>query len=507
MIVLIGLGPGPLQGISVKASEALCKAAERQREGTGALYLRTASHPCTETLSQKGLPYHAFDAYQHGLPADTDTAVVQQLLNEADAHSADYLIAYAVPGSPIIDDSSARMLIELAQQSGHALQIAASTSFAEAALSALQLVLPDGYDVRSASSLHLHDAVDRSGQPATHRPDTSRPLLLLQACSAEIVSHAKQALLRFYPPYWKAAMVPAAETEGSKICWAELQQLEALHPAPFSILYVPALPAELRPRTFEALTGIMARLRAPDGCPWDREQTHQTLRKYLLEETAETLDALDMEDMASLCEELGDYTLQAVFHAQLAAEKDVFNIDDVLTGIVNKLIRRHPHVFGDTNAPDSQTVLKNWERIKKEEKGPLSSLPSALDGVPASLSALMRAQEISKRAVKTGFDWPDMNAVLEKLEEELQELLSELNAAQPDAVRIEAELGDVFFTLVQVARHARLDAEQALRMMLVRFTRRFHAMEAFAAKQNTTLNACTPQQMDELWNRAKKSCN
>ncbi len=264
------------------------------------------------------------------------------------------------------------------------------------------------------------------------------------------------------------------------------------------------------PQAFERLAEIIARLRAPGGCPWDREQTHATLRTHLLEEACETMDAIDSGDDEHLCEELGDLLMQPVLHAQIAAEEGRFDIVDVIEGISDKLVRRHPHVFGEVQVADSGEVLVNWDAIKQQEKAKKGqSAASILSGVPNTLPALSQAMEISKKAAKSGFEWPDMDGVLAKLREEIAELEAELKdeslSKEAARERIGEELGDLLFTAVNVARWRKVDPELALRDTIRRFQGRFEKMEAAAREQGTTLENLSPDEWDALWNAAKKS--
>jgi len=283
----------------------------------------------------------------------------------------------------------------------------------------------------------------------------------------------------------------------------------ALLPGPFLMSQTPPpTAADLTPAAaFDRLVNIVERLRAPDGCPWDREQTHRTLRTHLLEETYETLEAIDTNDDAALCEELGDLMLQPVLHAQIAAEDDRFDIASVLNGISDKLVRRHPHVFGDTMVSDSGEVLVNWEAIKRAEKaakGTVATAPaSVLDDIPATLPALTQALKVSKKAARVGFEWPDIAGVLEKLHEEVAELEEALSAANPDQQRVAEELGDLMFTAVNIARWNKVDPELALRDMVNRFSTRFRAMEAVARDRGLELAQLSPEQWEELWGQAK----
>jgi len=245
----------------------------------------------------------------------------------------------------------------------------------------------------------------------------------------------------------------------------------------------------------------MARLRGPGGCPWDREQTHKSLKPYLIEEAYETLEAIDSGDDAHFRSELGDLLLQVVFHAQLAAEDGRFNINQVAEAICEKLIRRHPHVFGDTKADSSAEVLQNWEKIKKEEKG--GGETSILDGVPASMPALLRAKRVQSRAGTAGFDWDAADGAFEKLEEEMAEFRAAFAAMDPK--RLEEELGDLFFTLVNVGRLLKINPEDALSGSIAKFINRFKYVEREVAKSGQELNQVGLAEMDRLWDEAKKN--
>jgi tetrapyrrole methylase family protein/MazG family protein len=257
---------------------------------------------------------------------------------------------------------------------------------------------------------------------------------------------------------------------------------------------------------FERLVEIIARLRAPDGCPWDREQTHESLRRHLIEETYEVVEAIEnlktTGDDEALKEELGDLIMQPVMHAQLATEENRFDIAGVLDGISDKLVRRHPHVFGDVEVSTSGEVLRNWDAIKKSEK-PQNPKNSILDGVPKSLPALSSALEVSKKAAKAGFEWPDAAGVLYKLREEVAEL--EAAMQEQNQTRIAEELGDLLFTAVNLARWHKVDPELALRDMIARFKTRFEKMEVAARERDLRLEVLTLQDWDELWNAAKQS--
>jgi nucleoside triphosphate diphosphatase len=264
---------------------------------------------------------------------------------------------------------------------------------------------------------------------------------------------------------------------------------------------------------FAEAVSIMARLRGPDGCPWDREQSFDTIRKYTLEESYEVFDAIERRNWTDLCEELGDLLLQVLFYAQMASEAGYFSIADVIAGLNRKLVRRHPHVFGDqaslaagnavesplpTEAIDSSQVLRNWDAIKQAEKAQPRS--SALDGIPHSLPALLEAAKLGARAHKSGFDWPDVEGIFAKLEEETGELRQAIASPSPVPEDVVSEVGDMLFTMVNLARRLKVEPEFALRHTNAKFRRRFAAMEAAAAQP---LEALSAEQLESLWSQAK----
>ena len=255
-------------------------------------------------------------------------------------------------------------------------------------------------------------------------------------------------------------------------------------------------PTKQEMRTFSGLRGIVATLRGPEGCPWDRVQTHQSLRPYLTEEASETLEALDDGDASRLCEELGDLLLEVLLHVQIAEEQGEFTLEDVLAGISDKLVRRHPHVFGEAQAETPEAVAEQWEDLKsKEREG-----QSALAGIPGTLPALARSQAIQRRVVRAGFTWESVDQAWQKLEEEL----GELRAAQTDEERRE-EMGDALFMLAVLAGWLEVDAEDALRLTCRKFGRRFERLEERAAEGGRSLEAMTLAEKLALWEEAKRS--
>lgn len=505
MITLIGLGAGDAETLSRGAERALRDAAFLEAQGTGRLFLRTARHPVVDALREWELAFTTFDALYDTAPdfAAVYTEIAERVLSEAQKHP----VAFAVPGHPLFGEASVARIRAEAERLALPVRIVASGSFVEAALTAAEVSPGDGFTVRDALTLQEHDAIDRAGNPLPGRVDVSRGLLLYQVFDTASASHAKLCLMRDYPDDWEIALIQQAGVAGQEsVRRVPLFRLDREPVDHLTAVFVPPLPPLLRRPDFASLVGLMARLRAPDGCPWDKEQSHATLKKYFIEETYEVLEAIDADDPTLLCEELGDALLQVVFHARLAAEEGVFTIDDVSAGIVAKLVRRHPHVFGEVAVADSDEVLRNWEQIKRAEKTAEDAhwRESILDGVPKGLPALMQAMEISKRVVKVGFEWGDFADVLAKMDEEIAELKAELAAPTPNKDAVFAELGDLLFTLVQVARWQRMDPEDALRTMLARFSRRFRFIEQQAKAQQRVLSEMTLAEMDALWDEAKR---
>lgn len=276
------------------------------------------------------------------------------------------------------------------------------------------------------------------------------------------------------------------------------------------IVTIPTKPARKRTgELFEDLVAVQARLRAPGGCPWDREQTHLTLRTYLIEEAYEVLDAIEKGSPQDLAEELGDLLLQVLFHADMARETGTFDISQVIRGIHDKMIRRHPHVFGNVKAETSGEVLKNWAQLKAKEKQAVSAkgttsqnpAPSALDGVPRNLPALLEAYQMTRRAAQVGFDWERVEGIFEKLEEETAELRIALTASNRRA--IEEEVGDLLFSVVNLARFLRLDPEVALKHTNLKFKMRFQEMEREASHSHQRLPDLSKEKLEQLWEAAK----
>ena len=330
------------------------------------------------------------------------------------------------------------------------------------------------------------------------------PALLIGVDSRDLALQLEKVLLAVYPKGHEVTIVegqrPAlSEAEGSKVEQLGNFQLSTFNFQLSTCLYLPPLGEGT---SFEAFAEIVAHLRAPDGCPWDQKQTHQTLRTHLLEEAYETLTAMDENDSAGMREEFGDLLLQIVLNAQIATETDEFTTASIIKGIYDKIVRRHPHVFGDVELNSVDGVLQNWEKIKEKERkdnGVGEKEKGLLDSIPSALPALTQALEYQDRAARVGFDWPEVDGVLDKVREEIEEIKQAQNIDE-----VTAELGDLFFVLVNLARWRKVDAESALRGTNLKFKKRFGYVEQGAKKQGRNLTDMTLEEMDALWVEAKK---
>jgi tetrapyrrole methylase family protein / MazG family protein len=337
-------------------------------------------------------------------------------------------------------------------------------------------------DARSLSSAHY----------PPFPPDA--PVLLMGLDSPELAFQIKNVLRVIYPKEYVVSIVDDQRLRAENL--ADLGQGEF---SASTCLYLPTLGEGT---SFEAFGEIVAHLRAPDGCPWDKKQTHQTLRTHLLEESYETLAAMDENDSDGMREEFGDLLLQIMLNAQIATETDEFTVAQIVKEIYDKIVRRHPHVFGDVELDSVDGVLQNWEKLKEKERqenGKAEQEKGLLDGVPTALPALTQALEYQDRAARVGFDWPEVEGVLDKIREEIEEVKNAQNIEE-----VTSELGDLFFVLVNMARWRKVDAESALRGTNMRFKKRFSYVEQGARKQGRNLSDMTLEEMDALWNEAKK---
>jgi tetrapyrrole methylase family protein/MazG family protein len=401
-------------------------------------------------------------------------------------------VVYAVPGNPWVAEKTVDLICKLARERHLAVEVLHGMSSLEAVYGEL------GLD--PTAGLAVLDALDGSDMQL----NPGLPTLIAQVYNRFVAADLKLTLLEHYSPDHPVSVVTDAGTESVRQVTLPLHELDRREYGHAEMVYLPGFSAPPGPGLrLEELAGIMERLRDDGGCPWDQEQTHQSLRPYLIEETYEVLDALDAEDPAKLAEELGDLMLQIVFHAQIAAENGSFTLADPLRLICEKLVRRHPHVFADVMVSGSGEVLANWRQIKQGEREKDGSCPgNILDTVPRAFPALLEAAKVQARAREVGFDWPDMEGPLQKVREELAELLQAV--AEKDAAGILEELGDLLFAVVNVSRFAGVEPENALRLATGKFRRRFAQVTDLAAQRGIDMNEATLAELDVLWDEAKE---
>ena len=320
------------------------------------------------------------------------------------------------------------------------------------------------------------------------------PVLFTEVNSHELALHLKNVLLTTYPAEHVVQLVDRGKRKEER-----LGELSSFDFSQSTCLYIPPLGDGT---SFESFAEIVAHLRAPNGCPWDREQTHESLRKHLLEESYEAISAIDSGDFGDMREEFGDLLLQIVLQSQIANEEGQFNVNQVVQGIHSKIVRRHPHVFGDLKLDGVDGVLANWEKLKENERRGKKEEKGLLDGVPPALPALSQAQEYQDRAARVGFDWPEIEGVLEKIAEEIEEV-----KRATDQKELAAEIGDLLFALVNLARWKKVDAESALRETNLKFRKRFAYVEQGAKRQGRELSTLSLDEMESLWQEAKRRKN
>ncbi|HET91248.1 MAG TPA: nucleoside triphosphate pyrophosphohydrolase [Chloroflexi bacterium] len=473
-ITIVGLGPGN-PGCLTREAWAVLEAADE-------VWLRTAQHPTTTDLPRH-VTVHSFDRlYEETADfAQIYEAIADQVLRLAQRPEG---VIYAVPGHPLVGEATVQRILAQAEQAGLTCLIVEGTSFVEPVLTALRVDALDG--------LQLCDAVDLATR---HHPPLNPdvPALVGQLYNRALAADVKLTLMNQYPDEHPVTLVHAAGTAEQTLVSLPLYALDRREDlAHLTTLYVPPLPGVA---SFEGLQNTVAQLRAPDGCPWDREQTHESLRSGLLEEAYEVVDAIDAADLQALQEELGDFLLQVLLQVQIATEEGEFKMGDVIAGIDAKLKHRHPHVWGDRPVSGTDQVLRRWEELKREERGEEHSV---LDGVPAALPALQQADLHSRRAARVGFDWTDVGGVVDKIHEEMAEV-----KAASTAEEREAEVGDLLLAVVNWARWLEVNPEMALRKTNARFANRFRGMERVVRERSLDMAALSMDELEALWQEAK----
>ena len=490
-ITVVGLGSGNPDRLTIGIIKTMQRASK--------VYVRTLSHPVMAALKEFQVQPESFDhVYEaHDTFPEVYESIAAALINLAKAAKDDEReIVYAVPGHPMVAEATVRLLRERCPGENVTLTVLGGESFLDEAFVRLGFDPIEGFQLLDAAELRASVI-----QPQLHT-------LIGQVYDMFTASEVKLALMELYPDDYPVIVGHALGVEGEEaiqqVPLFELDRIDGY--GNLSLIYVPRSDdSNLRQRTFARLHEIVGILRSPEGCPWDREQTHESIRKNLIEETYEVLETIDEDDPEHMQEELGDLLLQIMLHSQMEEELGTFTVYDVIQALNDKLIFRHPHVFGESSAKDAESALQNWEQMKAEEKRRKGFSPekaSALDGIPRDLPALMKAYKLQKKASKVGFDWDNIDGVFQKIEEELGELRQAVTEGQSDEDTA-LELGDLLFAVSNAARFIGADPEEALSRTNRKFIRRFSYIEEQLAAQGKTLQESTLDEMEALWQSAK----
>ncbi|PYZ91552.1 nucleoside triphosphate pyrophosphohydrolase [Salipaludibacillus keqinensis] len=485
-IRILGLGAGDLAQMPLGVYRALLNGGQE-------IFVRTEGHPVIEELKKEGVVFHSFDhVYEaHDKFEDVYEQIVTELLRQVDSKQS---IIYVVPGHPMVAEATVQSLLKLKGEVN--IELEGGQSFLDAMFGALEIDPIEGFQLVDGLTVKPEELV------------LTQHVIIGQVYDQLSASKVKLMLMERLPADYEVAVVTAAGSKQQSIVHIPLYDLDRVTSlSNLTAVYLPPVKQEtILYRDFTKLRQVIKVLRGPNGCPWDKKQTHESLKRYLVEETYELLEAIDEEDDEHLVEELGDVLLQVLLHAQIGEDNGYFNMEDVIERITEKMVRRHPHVFGDTTADSTEEVLSNWEDIKKQEKIDAGRNDegnfSILDGIPASLPNLLKAYKLQKKAAKVGFDWGEEAPMWKKLEEELAEWVHEIKEGSYKAA-VE-EFGDVLFAFVNLARFHKIDPEEALRQTNGKFSRRFRFIEQEIDKQGEVLDEQSLEQLDALWEKAKQ---
>ncbi|MFZ3579237.1 nucleoside triphosphate pyrophosphohydrolase [Virgibacillus sp. DJP39] len=475
-IEVIGLGAGDIDQLSLGVYKKLTNHKK-------IIYTRTSDHPVIDSLKQEGASFESFDHYYEKNNQFTDVYVkiVEDLLEKARETS----IIYTVPGHPMLAEKTVQLLLN---QEDIPVEIVGGQSYLDDLFTALQIDPIDGFQFVDGTLF------DRS------QLNYRQHLIFCQVYDSFIASNVKLALLEDLPPEYMITVIEAAGSNSETITSIPLEELDhKLEVGNLTSVYIPPAPSSVLNHTFDRLKEVISKLRGPGGCPWDQAQTHETLRKYAIEEVYELIDAIDDQDDDGIIEELGDVLLQVMLHSQIGEDNGYFTVDDVIQSVTDKMIHRHPHVFGGTKADTVGQVYKNWDALKQEEKG--KERPSHLDGIPKHLPALSKASKLQGQAAKVGFEWSDTEPVWQKLEEEIMEVKEAIE--KKDDTEVEKEFGDVLFVIANLARYYKINAEVALNQTNQKFMSRFRYIEKQLTDKGRQLADASLEEMDYYWNQAK----
>ena len=496
-LTVVGLGTGDHTQLTLGIWQVLQDADQ--------LYVRTEHHPVIEYLRDLQIRYTPFDSIyeKHDDFPSVYKEIAERLIEQAQ-QAPEAEIVYAVPGHPMVAESTVSLLKEQCPKAGVELRILGGESFIDQAFVRFGFDPIDGFQLLDSSEVNASTL-----SPRLHT-------IIGQVYDTFTASDVKLGLMELYPDDYEVVVGHALGIQGlERIIRVPLHELDRVEGyGNLSLIWVPRTDNQaVFHRTFARLKEIVTILRSPDGCPWDQEQTHQSIRKNLIEETYEVLETIDDDDPVAMQEELGDLLLQIMLHAEMEDETGAFNVYDVIQGLNDKLIFRHPHVFGDKHAANAESALQNWEQMKAEEKrlkGKEAERSSVLDGVPRDLPALMKAYKLQKKAAKVGFDWDTVQDVLDKVAEELQELqeavktCSTLSDDEESVQAMHEEFGDLLFSAVNVSRFIGVDPEEALTLTNRKFVKRFRYIEEQLRINGKSFDHTDLLEMEKWWQEAKR---
>lgn len=482
-IYVIGLGPGSIDALTMGAVKRI-KSGDKN-------FLRTEKHPTVEYFKKSNIPYSSFD-YIYDSEEDFKGVyekIVEQLIIESNKGET---INYFVPGNPFVAEKTVEILLGKELD----VEIVSGMSFIEPMIELVQRDPINGLKIVDGASFN------------SLMVDINVDMIITQVYNSRILSEVKIILSEIYGDHHKIWFVDSAGIEGmEKKQLLSIYELDRIHEiSSLTSIYVNKI-EENNKKTFDFndIMGIMKLLRSEDGCPWDLKQTHESLRQCVIEEAYELVDAIDSGDVENIIEELGDVLLQVIFHSQIAYDEGKFNPIEVTTSLANKLIYRHPHIFLAETVESSEEVVYNWDELKYAERR-LTSFTDRLKDI-SSLPALMKSYKIQEKAATIGFDWDDITGPLDKIMEEYNEVIEAMQQFGGGDVRVEEEIGDLLFAVVNLSRFMDVNPEVALNKTINKFIYRFEFMEQKSKEQGTSLDKMTLEEMDVLWNLAKLNLN
>ncbi len=478
-LTIIGLGTGNINNITLEAYNLI---------KSNPIILRTAIHPCIKDFEEIGIKFESYDKLYESNESFENIyqTIVDDLIERVKYNN----IYYAVPGNPLFNEKTVELLIN-SQANNFNLKIIPGLSYLD--------VIADSLKIDLGESTKIVDAYQVLDNSFSFDPECN--LLINEVWHNYYLSELKLKLMNFYPDETEVFLIKHAGLNDEEIFQIKLFELDRYEVDHLSSLLIKKNP-KLN-RDFNSLVAITAHLRSPEGCPWDRKQTHESLKRYLIEETYEVIEALDNQDIDNLKEELGDLLFEILIHSQIATENAEFNIYDVIEDISTKMIHRHPHVFSNTAVNSVNEVLINWDQIKKKEKD-IDSVSQDMKRIPLQTPELLKSDKIQHKARKVGFDWDNPRKAMEKVNEEVNEVL-EVFDNNEGKERLEEELGDLIFAIVNVIRLSEIDPEEALRLANKKFINRFEKMENYVKHQGCELTDLNLDELENIWTNVKNN--